>query len=99
MCHFKKTREENNRIRKRRELLALKEEELPLSHKNNSDILNNDDPDFFAPYSVPPGPRKSKTRGKKNNRKKSWRKERKKWRWRSAKVSGGCGLAGPVRVM
>lgn len=46
---FKKMREENNRIRKRRELLALKEEELPLSHENNGDILNNDDPDFFAP--------------------------------------------------
>lgn len=50
----------------------MKKEELPLSHKNNSDILNNDDPDFFAPYSVPAGPRKSKTRGRGglNNRKK-----------------------------
>ncbi len=55
-------REENNRIRKRRELLALKEEELPLSHENNGDILNNDDPDFALLPSVPSGPRNSKTK-------------------------------------
>lgn len=58
---FKKMREENNRIRKRRELLALKEEELPLSHENNVDILNNDDPDFLL-RSVPSGSRNSKTK-------------------------------------
>lgn len=36
-------------MRKGGKLLALREEELPLSHKNNGDIINNDDPDLFAP--------------------------------------------------
>lgn len=38
----------------------MKEEELPLSHKNNGDIINNDDIDLSLLPSVPPGPRNSK---------------------------------------
>lgn len=50
----------------------MKEEELPLSHKNNGDIINNDDTDLSLLPSVPPGPRNSKK--EKRSRKKGKRK-------------------------
>lgn len=90
-------REELNQ--KRGKLLALKEEELPLSHKNNGDIINNDDTDLSLLPSVPPGPRNSKKEKrsrKKKAREKGLEEGEKEMEMESAKVSGGCGLAGPI---